>query len=227
MLKLYDYELSGNCYKVRLMLAFLKLSYDQELIEFYPSKKHKSSKFLVINPLGQLPVLSDEDLIIRDAQAILIYLATKYDDQNRWYPMTKPSLIAEISEWLFFANDLTATSSAARLHDGFFYTNVRIDECRHRAHDLFRVFDEHLYFNEQQGYSWICKSKYPTIADIACFPYTILSEEGGISRINYPAIRRWCDRFKRIPYFTIMSGVFPAGPNTSSRKHETQNKNLG
>ena len=134
MLKLYDYELSGNCYKVRLMMAFLKLSFDQELIEFYPSKKHKSPKFLEINPLGQLPVLLDNDLIIRDAQAILIYLATKYDHLGRWYPNTEASLIAEISEWLFFANDLTTTSSAARLHDGFFYTNFRVEECRKKAH---------------------------------------------------------------------------------------------
>ena len=227
MLKLYDYELSGNCYKIRLMLAFLNLYYDSELIEFYPSKKHKSPNFLTINPLGQLPVLSDKNLVIRDSQAILIYLAINYDKQKKWYPTRKASLIAEISEWLFFANDLTATSSAARLHDGFSYSDVRIDECRNRAHDLFRVFDEHLYFNEQQGYPWICKAQYPTIADVACFPYTILSEEGGISRINYPAIRRWCDRFKRIPNFVVMSGVFHAGPDKYSENYDTQKKNLG
>ena len=219
MLKLYDYELSGNCYKVRLMMAFLGLNYEQEMIEFHPSKKHKSSKFLDINPLGQLPVLSDKDLIVRDAQAILIYLATKYDDQDKWYPLKKAYLIAQISEWLFFANDLTATSSAARLHDGFFYADIRIEECRKKAHNLFRVLDEHLYFNEQEGYSWVCKSENPTIADIACFPYVILSEEGGISRINYPAIRRWCDRFKRIPNFIVMSGVFPAGPSRDPAKN--------
>ena len=220
MLTLFDYELSGNCYKVRLLMAFLKLSYNQKLIEFYPSKQHKSSDFLKINPLGQLPVLSDQDIIIRDAQAILIYLATKYDKHKKWYPTDEPSLIAQISEWLFFANELTSSSSAARLHDGFFYSNIRIEECREKAHDLFRVFDEHLYFNEQQGHYWVCKSKHPTIADIACFPYTILSEEGGISRINYPAIRRWCDRFKRIPNFKTMSGVFPASQGKEIEKRQ-------
>ena len=40
----------------------------------------------------------------------------------------------------------------------------------------------------------------------------IVSEEGGISRQDYPAIRRWTDRVKRIPGFVVMSGVFPAGP---------------
>lgn len=217
MLKLYDYELSGNCYKVRLLLSFLKLPHKQELIEFYPSKQHKSEAFLKINPLGQLPVLSDEDVIIRDAQAILIYLAHKYDKEKTWYPIMQTDLLGQVSEWLFFANELTLTSSAARLHDGFFYTDIHIEKCRKSAHKLFRILDEQLYFNEQNGHSWICKSLFPTIADIACFPYTILSEEGGISRINYPAIRRWCDRFKRLPHFAVMSGVFPAGPKKIKR----------
>ena len=53
---------------------------------------------------------------------------------------------------------------------------------------------------------------HPTIADVACFPYIMLSEEGGISRQDYPAIRRWCDRFKRIRGFIVMPGIFPASP---------------
>ena len=56
MIELYDYELSGNCYKIRLMLSFLKLDYLSKKVEFYPGKEHKSEKFLEINPLGQLPV---------------------------------------------------------------------------------------------------------------------------------------------------------------------------
>ena len=71
MLKLYDYELSGNCYKIRLILCFLGLAYETIYIEFYPAKKHKSQEFLKINPLGQLPVISDDDFIVRDAQAVL------------------------------------------------------------------------------------------------------------------------------------------------------------
>ena len=50
------------------------------------------------------------------------------------------------------------------------------------------------------------------MADIAIFPDVILSEEGGISRLDYPALRRWTDRVKRIGGFTTMPGIFPAGP---------------
>ena len=212
MIELYDYELSGNCYKIRLMLSVLNIEYKSNNIEFYPSEEHKSDDFLKINPLGQLPVISDNGFVLRDAQAILIYLSTKYDKNGSWYPTNDPKKVGMISQWLAFADSITGSASAARLHDTFFYTNFDIEKCRATAHSLFRILDEHLYFQEQLGNSWVCEGKTPTIADIACFPYVVLSEEGGVSRISYPAIRRWIDRFKRIEGFIIMPGMFPAGP---------------
>ncbi len=211
MITLYDYELSGNCYKLRLLMSFLGIGYKTVPVDFYPGREHKSEWFLRLNPLGQLPVLDDDGLVLRDAQAILVYLASKYDPSGTWYPRNNPALLGEISQWLAFADGITATASAARLHDGLFY-DFDIDAARTGAHRLFRILDEHLWFGEQQGRDWICSAAQPTIADIACFPYIILSEEGGISRQDYPAIRRWCDRVKRIKGFTVMSGVFPAGP---------------
>lgn len=215
MIKLYDYELSGNCYKLRLLLSFLGVDYESELIDFYPGNQHKSDAFRQINPLGQLPVIDDAGLVLRDAQAILVYLASKYDAADKWYPRDNPGLLGQISQWLAFADGITGTSSAARLHDALFYHNIDVDAARTGAHRLFRILDEHLFFAEEAGQDWICPGDHPTIADIANFPYIMLSEEGGISRMDYPAIRRWCDRFKRIPGFTVMSGVFPAGPGTN------------
>lgn len=211
MIKLYDYELSGNCYKLRLFMSMLGLEYESVPIDFYPGREHKSDWFLRINPLGQLPVIEDEGLVLRDAQAILVYLAARYDTSRQWYPVDDPRRLGEVSQWLSFADGITATASAARLHDGLFY-DVDIEACRTGAHRLFRILDEHLWFGEQEGRDWIVAGDRPTIADIACFPYVILSEEGGISRQDYPAIRRWCDRVKRLPGFIVMSGVFPAGP---------------
>jgi glutathione S-transferase len=211
MITLYDYELSGNCYKLRLLMSFLGVDYKTVPIDFYPGREHKSEWFLRLNPLGQLPVLDDGGLVLRDAQAILVYLASKYDPSGTWYPRDNPALQGEISQWLAFADGITSTASAARLHDALFY-DFDIDAARAGAHRLFRILDEHLWFGEQQGHDWICSAGHPTIADIACFPYIILSEEGGIPRQDYPAIRRWCDRVKRIKGFTVMSGVFPAGP---------------
>ena len=214
MLTLYDYELSGNCYKIRLMLGFLGVKYETSLVDFYPGQAHKSPAFLAINPLGQLPVIDDDGLVLRDAQAILIYLAERYDTTGQWFPRGDAAKTGLVAQWLAFADGITATASAARLHDALFYDEIDVDTARAGAHRLFRILDEHLYFAEEQGQNWLCPGTHPTIADIACFPYVILSEEGGIMRIDYPAIRRWCDRVKRIPGFTLMSGVFPAGPGS-------------
>ena len=134
------------------------------------------------------------------------------DKKNNWYPIDDPEKLGLIAQWLSFGDLITGSSSAARLHDTLFYNEFDIEECRERAHAQFMILDEHLFFQEQLNQSWICDGEKPTIADIACFPYIALSEEGGISRMSYPAIRRWMDRFKRINGFIVMPGVFPAGP---------------
>tara|TARA_B100001245_G_scaffold213940_1_gene180174 strand:+ start:247 stop:882 length:636 start_codon:yes stop_codon:yes gene_type:complete len=210
MIKLYDYELSGNCYKLRLFLNILNIEYERIPVDFYPGREHKSDWFLQINPLGQLPVLDHDGLVLRDAQAILTYLAAKFDATHKWYPTRDAEILGKINMWLSFADSITASASAARLHDGLFY-QLDIEAARENAHKLFRVLDEHLWFAEEQEQAWICTDKHPTIADIACFPYIMLSEEGGISRLAYPAICRWTDRFRQIPNFIAMSGIFEPG----------------
>ncbi len=213
MITLYDYELSGNCYKIRLLLGFLGIAYETRKVDFYPGREHKSPEFLAINPLGQLPVIDDDGFVMRDAQAILTYLAAKYDPARNWWP-EDPSRLGQTAQWLAFADGITGTASAARLAEALFY-DLDADAARAGAHRLFRILDEHLWFAERAGDEWIVPGDHPTIADIACFPYVILSEEGGVARQDYPAIRRWCDRFKRIRGFTVMSGVFPAPPAAS------------
>jgi len=39
-----------------------------------------------------------------------------------------------------------------------------------------------------------------------------LSEEGGISRLDYPALRRWTDRVRRLERFVLMPGIHPVSP---------------
>jgi glutathione S-transferase len=211
MLKLYDFELSGNCYKVRLLLSMLGVAYEKEPISFYPAAQHKSDAFLEINPLGQLPVIDDNGYVLRDAQAILSYLARRYDASQQWLPVADAALLGEVLQWMAFADGITATASAARLHDMLFYP-LDVEAARAGAHRLYRILDEHLWFREAQGGQWLCSAAHPTVADIACFPYVVMSEDGGIPLLNYPAIRRWTDRVKRIPGFVVMSGVFPTSP---------------
>ncbi|PHR85904.1 MAG: glutathione S-transferase [Blastopirellula sp.] len=211
MIELYDFELSGNCYKLRLLMTILGIEYTPKMIDFFPGNEHQTDEFLEINPLGQLPVLCDGEVTLRDAQAILTYLATKYDESGQWYPVTDPARLGLVNQWLAFADMITSTASAARLHDGLFYHWIDINKARAGAHRLFQVLDEHLWHAEQDGELWILPGNNPTLADLACFPYTMLASEGGVPLTDYPAIRRWTDRFKRVPGFIPMPGIFPAG----------------
>lgn len=212
MIKLYNYELSVNCYKQRLVMSILDVEYESIAVDFFPGWEHKGDEFRKINPLGHIPVIVDGDYTLRDAHAILVYLAAKYDPTQQWYPVTKPELIGEVAQWMLFAEGTTNTASAARLHDNLGY-EFDIDALRSGAHRLFRVLDEHLWFRERQGLHWVCSAEHPTIADLAIFPDVILSEEGGISRLDYPAVRRWTDRVRRIEGFTPMPGIQPVSPS--------------
>ncbi|MBD8066737.1 glutathione S-transferase family protein [Devosia sp. PTR5] len=207
---LYDFELSGNCYKLRLLMSILGVPYDIVPVDFFPGREHKSDAFLRLNPFGQLPVLRDDDLTLSDSGAILAYLARKYDASGRWFPEA-PDILAQVLRWHAVADDITSTASAARLALSFDYP-FDVAACQKGAHRIFRLIDEHLWFGEKAGRDWLCAPDHPTTADIACFPYIMLSEEGGISRQDYPALRRWTDRVRRIPGFVVMSGIFPAGP---------------
>lgn len=208
-LRLYNYALSGNCYKLRLMMKLLGLSYATVPINFFPEKEHKSAAFLAINPLGQVPVLDDGEFRLRDAQAILVYLASRYDPDKSWYPDDAHTR-GRITLWLSVAEDLTRSSSAARLHDGFGYDNFDIRQCRSEAHRLFAMMEEHLADGEMDGARWLA-APHATIADIACFPYVALAPEGGMSLDHYPALRRWISAVKSIEGFTGMSGILELG----------------
>jgi glutathione S-transferase len=209
-LTLYDYELSADCYQVRLMLGLLGLDHQRIDVEFHPGREHESEWFAQLSPLHRLPVLRDGELTLSDVQAVLLYLATRYDETGRWYPREDPCLLAAVTQWLGFARAFTGSSGAARLHDSFGEA-TDVAAARRTAHRLLRVLDDHLWFGEQERREWLCPGSHPTVADIALFPEVALSEEGGVSRIDYPSVRRWTDRVKRVDRFVTMPGVFP-GP---------------
>ena len=216
MITLYDYAMSGNCFKVRLLLGWLELAHEVRPVDFYPGFEHRSDAFLSLNPLGQIPVIEDDGEIVRDAQAILVHLAAKYDAGGHWYPLGEPHRLGPIQSWLAFADAITATISAARLHDAMFF-DLDVAKARSGGHRLMRVLDQHLWFAEREGQNWLCPGARPTIADVACFPYVALSEEGGISQADYPAVVRWVERFMLLDGFRPMAGMLPlplAGAST-------------
>lgn len=210
MITLYDFVLSANCYKVRLFLNVLGVDYETVAVDFHPAMEHKGDEFRKINPLGHIPVLDDDGYLIRDAQAILVYLASAYDPGGVWYPVDDAKRLGQVAQWMVFAEATANTASAARLHVNLGY-DFDIDAARAGAHELFAVLDEHLWFRERQGESWVAFGETPTVADLALFPDVALAEEGGVSLLDYPALVRWADRVRQVDGFIVMPGIFHFG----------------
>lgn len=196
--KLYDLELSGNCYKVRLFCALLGLDLEIEPIDFMAGA-HKASPLIDMNPFGEIPVLEDGDIVLRNSQAILVYLARKYGGES-WLP-ADPVEMARVVSWLMVAeNEIARGPNDARLHDKFGFT-LDIDKARANAARILGILEAHLSKND-----WLALAR-ASIADIACMPYVALGHEGGVPLDDYPAIRAWIDRIKTLPGFIVMPGL--------------------
>jgi|SRR5215813_1447854 len=198
MIRLYDFERSGSCYKVRLLLNILKVSCEPIPVDFV-GKEHKTERFLKINPLGEIPALEDGDVRLRDAQAILVYIAREYDRSNTWFPDT-PEAMGLVMQWLSFsASELTAVAGARLVR----ILNYPLDlpALQTRAVASFRILDAHLANRE------FLELGHPTIADIACFPHVAMAGEADVDLKPYPNILRWIDRIRQIPGFISMPGI--------------------
>lgn len=197
-LKLHDLELSGNCYKVRLFCSLLGLKLDLVPVDFLAGA-HKKSPLIEKNPFGEIPILEEGDVVLRDSQAILVYLPRKYGGEQ-WLP-TDPVSMGRVVAWLMVAeNEVARGPNDARLHDKFGF-KLDASAALEKAKRIFGLMESHLAKND-----WLALDR-PTIADIACMPYMALSHEGGLSLEPYPAIRAWIRRIKALPGFITMPAL--------------------
>lgn len=198
-IKVYSSPVSGHAHRVRLLLSFLRLPHE---IVNVPLSDLKKPGFLAMNPFGQIPVIVDGDFVLADSTAILVYLATKYDD-GTWLPR-KAIEAAAVQRWLSFASGAIASGpNAARLVMQF---SVALDHDRAKAvsEQLFAIIEKELSTNK------FAIGDQPTIADIAAYAYIALAPEGDISLEPYSAIRAWLQRVEALPHFVPMHKGGPA-----------------
>lgn len=198
-MKLYSHELSGNSYKARLLLSLLGLEYELVPVDLMQGE-HRSPEFLKVNPFGQVPVLVDGETVIRDAQAILVYLARR-SQSEAWLP-TDAEGLSRVVAWLSTtASEIRQGPEAARLYHLFGAKTIDIELAQQKAARYLKTIDDDLSDRE-----WLVGDR-PTIADIAAFPYIALAPDGQISLDPYPNIGRWLDRVKALPGFVGMPGI--------------------
>ena len=199
MITLYGHDLSGNTYKVRLLLELLSLEYDYKPLDLM-NGEHKQPAYLAINPFGQVPALVDREVVLADAQGILTYLARQYGG-DAWLPTDAVSL-SRVVRWLSTtAGEVRQGPEHARLYHLFGVKAIDIDRAVEKSELILNLLDNHLSTR-----TWL-EFERPTIADIAVFPYVALAPDGQVSLEAYPYVLAWIDRVKQLPGFIGMRSI--------------------
>lgn len=199
MTTIYTFPLSGHAHRVTLFAGLLGLQ-AKEVIVNLAAGEHKKPEFLAKNPLGQVPVLEDGEVTLSDSNAILVYLASKYDETGAWYP-TEPVARGRVQRWLSLAaGEIASGPARARLINVF---GAKHDmQAAHQAAARVLGFAE----SELQQNDYLTGDA-PTIADVAAYTYIAHAPEGDVSLEPYPALRAWLKRVEALDGFVPMKST--------------------
>lgn len=195
-IKLYRHPLSGHSHRVEAFLSLLGLPTELTDVDLM-NGAHKKADFLDKNRFGQVPVIEDGDVTVSDSNAILVYLAKKYDADHVWLP-EDPKAAAEVQRFLSLAAGKIAFGPAAARLVNVFGAGLDHDNAKAIGNATFKTLDEHL--TEQD---WLVGDA-PTIADVANYAYIAHAPEGDVSLEPYPNIRAWLSRFEALEGFVPM-----------------------
>jgi glutathione S-transferase len=195
-IRLHSFALSGHGHRVALMLSLLGLPFETVEVDLR-QRQQKTAAFLAINPFGQVPAIEDGDVALGDSNAILVYLATRYDGSGRWLPRDALAA-AQVQRWFSLA--------AGELHDGPAVARAGV-LFRHQASAPERIAASLQLFGQIEahlaGRQWLVGDG-PTLADVAMYTYTALAPEGGISLDGFRLLRDWLARVEALPRFLPM-----------------------
>ncbi|WP_454019931.1 glutathione S-transferase family protein [Azospirillum sp. Marseille-Q6669] len=200
-MKLYHHPLSGHAHRARLFVSLLGLPHGLVEVDL-KAGAHKTPEFLALNPFGQVPVLEDDDVVVSDSNAILVYLAKKAG-RSDWLPEDARTAAA-VQRWLSVAAGEVAYGPAAARLVTVFGAGFNPDEVIGRAHTLLKRLDSHL-----SGRDWLVGVQ-PTIADVAIYSYVARAPEGNVDLSGYPAVNAFLRRVEALPGFVPFAQT-PAG----------------
>jgi glutathione S-transferase len=205
-LRLYDYAASGNCYKVRLLLAQLGREYERVPVDIFDGDT-LTPEFARLNPLRSTPVLELADgRTLIESNAILWYLAAG----TPFLPDDHADQ-ADVLRWLVYEQtDVMPMIGGLRfrLITGRIEPDSEEAERRTRgAHEALETVDRQL-----ASRPFLAAGRY-TVADVAVYTYGHVAEEAGLELSRYAAFREWLDRVAAQPGF--VDDLEPYPPNAS------------
>jgi GSH-dependent disulfide-bond oxidoreductase len=181
MIKFY-FHASPNPLKVALCLEELGLDYEVIPVDTFQGEQH-NPKFLAINPNAKVPAIIDDDKIIFDSNAILLYLADKY---GQFLPSENK---AEALSWLMFVATGLSPFSGQAVH---FLQMCPEDIPYAKNRYKFEVDRHYKILDDRLGKQpYLAGSEY-TIADMAAWGWLnftgyIYGQEG---LSGYPNVKR-------------------------------------
>jgi glutathione S-transferase len=199
-MRLYDYAASGNCFKVRLLLALLGRDYERVPVDIFAGET-LTAEFAALNPARTTPVLELHDgTPLAESAAILWYLA----EDTALLPATRLER-ARVLQWLCFERALTPAVAGARFQIMTGRTDDETPLLLDKGRRALATLDSRL-----GGRDWVAVDA-PTIADVALFAYTHVADDAGLDLAAHPGICAWLDRVRALPGYA--NDLVPYPPN--------------
>ena len=190
---LYDSPVSGNCYKVRLLLAHLGVPYERRFVDVV-DRSNRRELLGDLNPALRVPTLVlDDGRVLAESGAILWY----FGEGTRFVPEERYER-AQVLQWMFFEQyDHEPALAATRFWVAYSGRREafadRLEERRKAGYRALDAMERHL----DGRASFVGDSL--TLADIALYAYTHVAHEGGFDLARYPAVRAWLERVAAEP----------------------------
>jgi glutathione S-transferase len=190
---LYNSAVSGNCYKVRLLLAHLGLAYDKVEVSVV-DRSNRPELLGGLNPALRVPTLVlDDGRPLAESNAILWY----FGDGTPYLP-TDPYERAQVLQWCFFEQyshePYVAVARFWKMYSG---QPEQFDRQRERLHAggyaALDAMEAHL-----ADRAFLVGDRY-SLADISLYAYTHVAHEGGFELERFPEIRSWLERVAEQP----------------------------
>jgi len=184
---LYDSRVSGNCYKVRLLLAQLGIPSDRQEVDVV-HRRNRAALLGALNPALRVPTLVlDDGRPLAESNAILWYFA----DGTHLLPDDRFDR-AKVLQWMCFEQYSHEPNIAVVRFWVCFAPQpaspAELDARRTAGYLALDAMEGHLATAE-----FFVADRY-TIADIALYAYTHVAEEAGFDLSGYPAITAWLAR---------------------------------
>jgi glutathione S-transferase len=185
MLTVYGDIKSGNCYKVKLVLAILAIGHRWHEMDILQGDT-QDDWYLAKHPFGKIPLIETQDgKVLSESNAIIGYLA-----EGSGLIPDDPFAKAQMYQWMFFEQYSHEPYIAVARFIQFYLgmPDDRLDEYKAMHKKGYKALDlmEHTLENS----SFLVGDQF-TLADIALFAYTHVAHQGGFDLSHYPAIKQW------------------------------------